>query len=199
MQIIPSLLRKFHFVIADVSKPVSSSENHRKSSSKWKTPSNTNIRLQEIDRNSQIRRSIFENPTQSQTERRCFRCSMLMLGVAMFRQRTFRKSAENNGTHQHKRSEARPERKRSRRCYGDRQSTNIQKWKYFISFVHLAFIAFSLGLSRLWRNTLPPDDIACASNEITLHRAISFAASQLNGLFSLLFFYFLCELGPSVL
>lgn len=32
------------------------------------------------------------------------------------------------------------------------------------------------------------DYIACASNEITLHRAISFTASQLNGLFSLLFF-----------
>lgn len=38
------------------------------------------------------------------------------------------------------------------------------------------------------------DYIACASNEITLHRAISFTASQLNGLFSLLFFYvfFMC-------
>lgn len=32
------------------------------------------------------------------------------------------------------------------------------------------------------------DYIACASNEITLHRAVSFTASQLNGLFSLLFF-----------
>ena len=70
---------------------------------------------------------------------------------------------------------------------------NLQTYRkkiYFISFMHLAFNAVQLARNitdcsitskRLYRVCVKRNHITCA---------ISFTASQLNGLFSLLFFYF---------
>lgn len=121
-----------------------------------------------------------------------FRCSMLMLWELMFPSNTLAthsKISENNETHQHT---------PIRNCETEKEVAmvidNLQtyrKKKYFISFMHLAFIALELVRCLTWCSKTPATNIACASNEITLHRAISFPASQLNGLFSLLFFCFL--------
>lgn len=68
---------------------------------------------------------------------------------------------------------------------------NLQTYrnkKYFISFMHLAFIASKLAERLAGCYGTPVSISRVRQTEITLHRAISFTASQLNGLFSLLFF-----------
>lgn len=119
-------------------------------------------------------------------------CSMLMLGESMFPSLHFHvRIRKDDETIKHINTSSPSQRswKKNRRCHGDRQHTNIQKANIF----HLVRapclhrrIACS-ALDSLCQNSR--DCIACASNQITLHRAISFAASQLNGLFSLLFFF----------
>lgn len=109
---------------------------------------------------------------------RCFRCSMLgECDVTHFENPT-----RNNKTHQHKRSAWKWKRSSvvamviDNRTQAHRKAENISSRS----------CTFLSPFGRFCQNCR--DYIACASNEITLHRAVSFTASQLNGLFSLLFF-----------
>lgn len=103
--------------------------------------------------------------------------------------RTHSKIERNNKTHQHKRQfeEWRKEKEVIVAMVIDNLQTYRNK-NYFISFMHLAFIAPKLAecLAVCFETLASISRVR--QTEITLHRAISFTASQLNGLFSLLFF-----------